>query len=121
MVGLLAAAVVLRASVGRDDIWVFFAGLGLLSISSVFLLHSLATENVLLGASHPSFSTSPPTSLAAGALFFSLCAIPYNYRFEPAGSSSRGDRRGLAGRIRSVRRHPFRRSSHGPRRRGGNR
>jgi len=82
VVGLLAAAVVLRASVGRDDIWVFFAGLGLLSISSVFLLHSLATENVLLGASHPSFSTSPPTSLAVGALFFGLSAIPYNYRFE---------------------------------------
>ena len=62
VVGLLAAAVVLRASVGRDDIWVFFAGLGLLSIGSVFLPHSLATENVLLGVSHPSFSTSPPTS-----------------------------------------------------------
>ncbi|MDP6348546.1 MAG: hypothetical protein QGG58_01990 [Chloroflexota bacterium] len=82
VVGLLAATVVLRASVGRDDIWVFFAGLGLLSIGSVFLPHSLATENVLLGVSHPSFSISPPTSLAIGALFFGLSASPYNYRFE---------------------------------------
>ena len=82
LLGLVAAAAVLRASLGRDDIWVFFVGLGFLSIAGVFLLHSLATENIILGDAHPSFSTSPATSLAAGAVFFGLSAIPYHRRIE---------------------------------------
>ena len=82
LLGLVASAAVLWASVGRDDIWVFLVGMGFLSVSGVFLLHSLATENILLGVAHPSFSTSPPTSLAAGAVFLGLSAIPYPHRVE---------------------------------------
>ncbi len=78
----LVAAVVLRASVSREDIWIFFAGMGFLSIAGVFLLHSLATENIILGEPHRGFSMSPPTSLAAGAVFLGLSAVPYHRRIE---------------------------------------
>jgi len=82
LLGLGVAVAVLRASMARDDIWVFFVGLGFLSVSAVFLLHSLATQNVLLHGPHPSFSTSPPASLGAGALFFGLSAIHYRRGIE---------------------------------------
>ena len=69
ILGLITAIAVLISSIGRDDIWVFFVGLGLLSISGVFLLHSLATESILFSEAHPSFSVAPPASLVAGAVF----------------------------------------------------
>lgn len=77
ILGLITAIAVLISSIGRDDIWVFFVGLGLLSISGVFLLHSLATESILFSEAHPSFSVAPPASLAAGAVLFGLSAIRY--------------------------------------------
>ena len=42
----------------------------------------MATENIILGEAHRGFSTSPPTSLAAGAVFLGLSAIPYRRRIE---------------------------------------
>jgi hypothetical protein len=82
ILGLTTAFAVLISSIGRDDIWVFFVGLGLLSISGVFLLHSLATESILFDAAHPGFSISPPGSLAAGAVLFGLSAIRYPQSIE---------------------------------------
>ena len=82
VLGLLISVAILRASAGRDDIWVFFIGLGFLSISGVFLLHSLTTENVIFDRPHPSFAISPPGSLASGAILLGLSAVRYPKSFE---------------------------------------
>jgi HD-GYP domain-containing protein (c-di-GMP phosphodiesterase class II) len=70
VLGLLVAALIAHAARGHHDARVFFMALALFSISGIFLMHSLSTENRLLSQGQAGFIWSPPLCLTVGAVFF---------------------------------------------------
>ncbi|HEX6513594.1 MAG TPA: HD-GYP domain-containing protein [Chloroflexota bacterium] len=81
IVGLVVAGVIAHAARSHRDARVFLVALALLSISGIFLMHALSTENRLLSQGQAGFIWSPALCLALGGVFFLLSSFRFNDRW----------------------------------------
>jgi HD-GYP domain-containing protein (c-di-GMP phosphodiesterase class II) len=75
--GLAIAWVVAGAARRHADSRVFLIALAFFSISGIFLMHALSTENVLISQGQAGFIWSPPLCLLLGGVFFLLSSIRF--------------------------------------------
>lgn len=73
--GLAIAWVVTNAAWKHSDSRVFLIALAFFSISGIFLLHALSTENLLFSQGEAGFIWSPPLCLLLGSVFFALSSV----------------------------------------------
>jgi len=76
--GAALALLVLRVAIRARDARVFFVGMGFLAVSCIFLIHSIATPNVLMAGRGAATQWSGVLSLVVGGVFFAISGIHFS-------------------------------------------